>query len=582
MIVDNDINQSTQQELDKKIFHLKSLFETAKELEDLIQPQKIIDTFLLMTMGSFGICKGMGALINTQTHDGDMAIRGFSLTDSETLKKNMMTIYDYFFPKKDFSGGPSVPTKVIIKNDFAAISHFPSQITILIFFTMDEVYSGFIGLGETTCFGQSITEEDEDTLLSFSNVLISALSQALFKRNIRQLNADLRRKNSVLQKSLDEITQIRKELDQEVFHLKTLYDLTAELSPIMETEKLLKIYLLMLMGSFSMTEGFILLYNVTLKTFQLSTRGIKPPVDFDSQSIENVLYNSFLALENKILPPMSMERIPTPELFVQYGLNGTFKIGLMFLVDFNYLGLIGLGSTCSDQVIFGDSDKLLNNCMKNFLVYLKNTILYETTQNLNTSLNQRNEDLQQTISKLTAAMYRISILEKAGERIKSIVQGETKRISRASIWDFGLIIFFSIILGIIFNMASPNAIPLLDSTILRNPPIFVDAETVKKKLAEDTILLVDARPKSFYSQTHIKGAINIPASLFDLVYMMMLSNMDTEKEIVIYGRNISKHYDEEVAYQLKQRGHENIKVMIGNMDVWEKEGFPMEEEVPQG
>ena len=92
-------------------------------------------------------------------------------------------------------------------------------------------------------------------------------------------------------------------------------------------------------------------------------------------------------------------------------------------------------------------------------------------------------------------------------------------------------------------------------------------------LAARQTILVDARPVEFYEQQHIRGAINIPLALFDFVYMMRFSQIDPQQPIVVYGRNISRHYDEEIAYLLTQRGHPNVSVLSGGLNAWQAKGF---------
>ena len=54
-------------------------------------------------------------------------------------------------------------------------------------------------------------------------------------------------------------------------------------------------------------------------------------------------------------------------------------------------------------------------------------------------------------------------------------------------------------------------------------------------------------PTSFYEKEHIPGAENIPLTIFDFIYDLTLADADKEKEIIVYGRSISRHYDEAVA-----------------------------------
>ena len=93
---------------------------------------------------------------------------------------------------------------------------------------------------------------------------------------------------------------------------------------------------------------------------------------------------------------------------------------------------------------------------------------------------------------------------------------------------------------------------------------------------EGRAVLVDARPQELFVQKHIKGAINVPSALFDIVHMMKLGNLEDEELIIVYGRTISKRYDEEVAHRLRQRDHENVKVLAGGLRAWESAHYQVE------
>jgi len=69
--------------------------------------------------------------------------------------------------------------------------------------------------------------------------------------------------------------------------------------------------------------------------------------------------------------------------------------------------------------------------------------------------------------------------------------------------------------------------------------------------------------------------VNLPLPLFDFVYIMKFSRLDPEKEIIVYGRNISRLYDEEVAFKLTSRGHQNVKVLSGGLSAWAEKGYPL-------
>jgi rhodanese-related sulfurtransferase len=83
-------------------------------------------------------------------------------------------------------------------------------------------------------------------------------------------------------------------------------------------------------------------------------------------------------------------------------------------------------------------------------------------------------------------------------------------------------------------------------------------------------------PANFYDREHIQGAINMPLPLFDIVYMMTFSEEAKTKEIIVYGRTMSKLYDVEVANKLVLRGYKNTRVLEGGLSEWKKKGYPVE------
>jgi 3-mercaptopyruvate sulfurtransferase SseA len=57
---------------------------------------------------------------------------------------------------------------------------------------------------------------------------------------------------------------------------------------------------------------------------------------------------------------------------------------------------------------------------------------------------------------------------------------------------------------------------------------------------------------------------------------MKLGNLEEEELIIVYGRTMSKLYDEEVAHRLRQRDYENVKVLAGGLRAWESLRYQVE------
>ena len=143
-------------------------------------------------------------------------------------------------------------------------------------------------------------------------------------------------------------------------------------------------------------------------------------------------------------------------------------------------------------------------------------------------------------------------------------------------FDFVLLIGVSILFALVFNQTNPNGIPLFQKLpskeAVATVPLSAAAEEYKKG---DTVFL-DAMPANFYEKEHIRGAVNMPLNLFEIVYMMTFGEQDKDKKIIVYGRTISKRYDLEVANKLVLRGYKNTRVMDGGLREWKKKGYPVE------
>lgn len=153
------------------------------------------------------------------------------------------------------------------------------------------------------------------------------------------------------------------------------------------------------------------------------------------------------------------------------------------------------------------------------------------------------------------------------------------RSSRVSWFDFVLVIGVSVLLAITFNISNPYGIPL---TPERPDPVpAVSATEAMGDYGNGQTLIVDAMPGNFYRKEHIKGAVNMPMDLFDIMYLMTLSEEDKDRKILVYGNTISRPYDLEIAGKLMLRGFTNVKVLEGGLEAWQAHGFPVEQGLPR-
>lgn len=273
---------------------------------------------------------------------------------------------------------------------------------------------------------------------------------------------------------------------------------------------------------------------------------------------------------------MSVSRVRDPSrVCVAAGLPPGLTTAVFFVIEQSCLGLVALGDKLGGGTLSRGEAELLSAQTASLMAFVKNTSSLETIRGLNEDLQRRNDELQATIRSLTDARRAIALLKRARERIKGLVQREAERVNRASVLDFVFMLVISAALGLLFNFAGASGIPLVpDHWGASEPPRVQPAEATH--LLSRGGVLVDARPQELFRQQHAAGAVNVPATLFDMDYMLKLGSQDLETPVVVYGRTISRRYDAEVARRLSVRDHANVRLLDGGLEAWRAAGLGVE------
>ncbi len=140
------------------------------------------------------------------------------------------------------------------------------------------------------------------------------------------------------------------------------------------------------------------------------------------------------------------------------------------------------------------------------------------------------------------------------------------------------VVISAVIFGIalVFNYVNPNGINIWPEFYDSDAFPKISLAKAKEKYDLKEAIFIDARPDGFFNQEHMAEAVNMPLPIFDIVYMMEgLSELDIDKEIIIYGRSLSAYYDEDVAKKLSVRGHKNILILKDGWSQWKKSGYPV-------
>ena len=91
------------------------------------------------------------------------------------------------------------------------------------------------------------------------------------------------------------------------------------------------------------------------------------------------------------------------------------------------------------------------------------------------------------------------------------------------------------------------------------------------------IVVVDARTPETYARGHVPGAINLPHQTID---SSTTASLPRDKVIVTYCDGVFCNASTKAAAKLTALGFK-VKEMLGGMEGWRKEGYPVEETIMQ-
>ena len=82
--------EEVRAELDRRIFHLKTLYDVSKDMYGSVEVDAILRSFLLMSMGNFGVVTGFILLANVESVEIERFITlGIQDSDSSFVQKGV-------------------------------------------------------------------------------------------------------------------------------------------------------------------------------------------------------------------------------------------------------------------------------------------------------------------------------------------------------------------------------------------------------------------------------------------------------------------------------------------------------------
>jgi len=167
-------------------------------------------------------------------------------------------------------------------------------------------------------------------------------------------------------------------------------------------------------------------------------------------------------------------------------------------------------------------------------------------------------------------------------RIETEVVHQVK-LRQISWFDYLLMCGLSLVLALVFNLYNDNKIPLIHGWGQKGVPE-ISLSQAQEEYRKNQAIFVDARKSAFFDQEHIKGAMNLPVILFDLMYPMFQFTVDQtagakDKTLIVYGGTISRRMDVDLARMLIHKGLNHV-VVLQDYGGWTK-AFPLQEQKPK-
>ena len=223
-----------------------------------------------------------------------------------------------------------------------------------------------------------------------------------------------------LQESLRQSQEVRDELDRRIFHLKTLYDVSKDVYSSVETETILKNFLLMTMGNFGVVTGFLLLSNVTSAEIER----------FIQLGVQDNEANSFREVCRQLLEQNGLyQSIAEIKAFSQSdNFLAPIVLALPFILDGDTIALVGLGPKLVGGEYNKDDRELLYTLLNNLSVAVKKARFFEEIQRLNRDLEEKNIELNKTLQELKESLRKIEILEKVKTNLCKFIPATVSRL----------------------------------------------------------------------------------------------------------------------------------------------------------
>jgi signal transduction histidine kinase len=233
----------------------------------------------------------------------------------------------------------------------------------------------------------------------------------------------------------------QRELERRIFHLKTLYDLGQEIGYLRGTDEIFKSLLMMMIGTFGASSGFILLCDVSRGRIETFTQRGMGRYSFDifSQAIESGCFRELNEITDALILDEGSQ-VQKKEKFFDLLSSFHIKIWIPFVIDSNLRGGIGLGDKLSGDLYTSDDQELLSTMARQGAVAIENARLHqariEALEQSKKELKQLNRAKSRALDHLSHELRTpLAVIQGNIRILKRKVEAQSTPIVRAEVFD---------------------------------------------------------------------------------------------------------------------------------------------------
>jgi len=154
---------------------------------------------------------------------------------------------------------------------------------------------------------------------------------------------------------------------------------------------------------------------------------------------------------------------------------------------------------------------------------------------------------------------------------------------RKALWQIPALIALAAIIAISTNALRDDGIPLVGDWSVESrfsdtagESLVIPLEQAVELFEKDSVLFLDARPRSQYVEGHIRGALNLPWLEVDRHFVQMTDRLEGSEMMITYCDGESCELSHELALFLKEMGFGNVNVLVNGWTVWQQHQLPIE------